>query len=59
MIMIYLFLFFEKVFNKNKECFELNSVKELLIEFYVLKVSVKVYLFINFFFGLIIEYYFF
>ena len=45
---------FEKALNKNKECLELNSVKELLIEPYVPKVSVKVYLPINFFVGLFI-----
>lgn len=56
MITIHLSLPFDKVLNKNKERLELNSVKELLIEPHVPKVSVKVYSPINFFFGLIIEY---
>lgn len=47
MITIHLSLPFEKVLNKNKERL---SVKELLIEPHVLKVSVKVYSPINFFF---------
>ena len=50
MITIHLSLPFEKVLNKNKERLELNSVKELLIEPHVPKVSVKVYSPINFFF---------
>lgn len=43
MITIHLSLPFDKVLNKNKERLELNSVKELLIEPHVPKVSVKVY----------------